>query len=233
MSGYNILIIDDEKEIVELAEIYLINEGYGVFKAYNGSDGLEKLDNEEVHLVVLDIMMPGIDGLETCKMIRQKLNIPIIMLSAKSQDMDKILGLGMGADDYMGKPFNPMELIARVKSQLRRYLYLNGQNSIKPHDNLIRTKGLTINKKNHQVGVYGKVVNLTPTEYGILLLLSENAGTVFSAEEIFENVWKEKYFEANNTVMAHIWRLREKIEDNPREPKIIETVWGVGYKIEN
>lgn len=233
MNNYIILIIDDEKEIVELVEIYLLNEGYGVFKAYNGTDGLEILDHEKIHLVVLDIMMPGIDGLEACKMIRQKMNIPIIMLSAKAQDMDKILGLGIGADDYMGKPFNPMELIARIKSQLRRCLYFNEQYAMKPNDNLISIRGVTINKKNHQVTVYDKAVSLTPTEFEILLLLAGNAGTVFSAEEIFERVWKEKYFSANNTVMAHIWRLREKIEDNPKEPKIIETVWGVGYKIEN
>jgi DNA-binding response OmpR family regulator len=233
MSDYSVLIIDDEKEIVELVEIYLLNEGYQVFKANNGTEGLNILEHEKIHLVVLDVMMPGIDGLETCKIIRKKMNIPIIMLSAKSQDMDKILGLGIGADDYMGKPFNPMELIARIKSQLRRYFYLNEQYTAQPNDDLIGIRGLTINKKNHQVTVYDKAVNLTPTEFEILALLAGNTGRVFSSEEIFESIWKEKYYEANNTVMAHIWRLREKIEDNPKEPKIIETVWGVGYKIEN
>jgi two-component system response regulator VanR len=233
MSDYNILIIDDEQEIVELIEIYLRNEGYQVFKAFNGSEGLKILENNNIHLVVLDIMMPGIDGLETCKIIRQRLDIPIIMLSAKSQDMDKILGLGIGADDYMGKPFNPMELVARIKSQLRRYLYFNSQKVKKTDDNIINVRGLVINKNNHKVSIYDKEINLTPTEYEIILLLAENAGTVFSAEEIFERVWKEKYFEANNTVMVHIWRLREKVEENPKEPKLIETVWGVGYKIEN
>ncbi|MCX7711003.1 MAG: response regulator transcription factor [Clostridia bacterium] len=233
MESYNILVIDDVVEIIELIEIHLLSEGYGVYKAFNGPDGLKILESQKIHLVVLDIMMPGMDGLETCRLIRQKMNIPIIMLSAKSQDMDKILGLGMGADDYMIKPFNPMELVARVKSQLRRYLYLNTQKSQMFDENTISIKSLLINKKNHQVSVYDKEVSLTPTEYEILLLLASNPGTVFSTEEIFERVWKEKYFEANNTVMVHIWRLREKIEENPKEPKVIETIWGVGYKIEN
>jgi len=233
MNDYHILIIDDEKEIVELMEIYLMNEGYQVHKAFNGLDGLNILKSQEIHLVILDIMMPEIDGLEICRLIRQTMNIPIIMLSAKSQDMDKILGLGTGADDYMTKPFNPMELIARVKSQMRRYILFNSQSGRKPEAHMIRVKDLVINKKNHQVNAGESELNLTPTEYEILLLLAENSGTVFSAEEIFERVWKEKFLEANNTVMVHIWRLREKIEENPKEPKIIETVWGVGYKIED
>lgn len=233
MNNYNILLIDDAVEIIELIEIYLSNEGYHVYKALNGIDGLKILEERSIQLVVLDIMMPGIDGLETCKKIRQKMNIPIIMLSSKSQDMDKILGLGIGADDYMAKPFNPMELIARIKSQLRRYLYFNTQNEHKTDENIVSIKGLAINKKNHLVTVYDKEINLTPTEYEILILLAGNLGTVFSAEEIFEKVWKEKYYESNNTVMVHIWRLREKVEENPKEPKLIETVWGVGYKIEN
>ena len=233
MDDYSILVIDDVEEIIELIEVYLLNEGYRVFKAANGPDGLEILETQKIHLIILDIMMPGVDGLETCRKIRQKMSIPIIMLSAKSQDMDKILGLGIGADDYMVKPFNPMELVARVKSQLRRYLYFNTQTNRNFDVDLIKIKGLVINKRNHLVSVYGKVISLTPTEYGILLLLSSSPGTVFSAEKIFEIVWKEKYFEANNTVMVHIWRLREKIEENPKEPKFIETVWGVGYKIEN
>jgi two-component system, OmpR family, response regulator VanR len=233
MEPYNILVIDDEMEIVELIEIYLVNEGYQVFKAFNGNDGIQILETTTIHLVVLDIMMPGIDGLATCRKIRQFNNIPIIMLSAKTQDMDKILGLGTGADDYMIKPFNPMELIARVKSQLRRYIYFDKQNIIKTDDSILNIKGLVINKKNHMVLIYGKEINLTPTEFDILVLLAGNAGTVFNTEEIFEKVWKEKYFESNNTVMVHIWRLREKIEENPKVPKIIETVWGVGYKIEN
>ncbi len=232
MDCYNILIIDDTVEIIELIEIYLQNEGYRVYKALNGPEGLKILETEKLHLVILDIMLPGLDGMEVCRRIRQKLNIPIIMLSAKSQDMDKILGLGMGADDYMVKPFNPMELIARIKSQLRRYIYFNTQVDRHTDDSVIEIKGLVLNRKNHSVTVYGSEVNLTPTEYEILLLLASNPGTVFSAEQIFERVWKEKYFESNNTVMVHMWRLREKIEENPKEPKLIETVWGVGYKIE-
>ncbi len=230
---HNILIIDDEKEIVELIEIYLHNEGYQVFEAFDGQDGLDILKKEKIHLVVLDIMMPDIDGLETCRRIRRLMNIPIIMLSAKSQDIDIILGLGTGADDYMVKPFNPMELVARIKSQLRRYFYFNEQNLIKPDHNLIRIKNIVINKKNHKVTLYDKEISLTPTEFEILLLLAGSPGEVFSAEEIFGIIWKEKYFQANNTVMVHIWRLREKIEENPKEPQIIETVWGVGYKIES
>ena len=229
----NILIIDDEVEILELIEIYLTIEGYGVYKAENGLAGLKILDENDIHLVILDIMMPGINGLETCRKIREDYNIPVIMLSSKSQDTDKILGLGIGADDYMVKPFNPMELVARVKSQLRRYLYLNTQNRNQSEKHIIRIKGLVIDTRNHLVRHYNRKINLTPTEFEILLLLASNPDTVFSAEEIFERVWKEKYFESNNTVMVHIWRLREKIEENPKEPKLIETVWGVGYKIEN
>lgn len=232
MNDYNILIIDDTVEITEMIEIYLKNEGYNVFTAHNGAEGLKILDNENIHLVVLDIMMPGMDGLETCRRIRQKLHIPVIMLSAKSEDMDKVLGLGIGADDYMTKPFNPMELVARIKSQIRRYLYFNNQNNRQDDENLIKVRGVTINRRNHSVKKYDNDVSLTPTEYEILLLLADNPGKVFNTEEIFEKVWKEKYYEANNTVMVHIWRLREKIEDDPKNPKLIETVWGVGYKIE-
>lgn len=229
---FNVLIIDDEAEIVELMEVYLVNEGYKVFKAYNGSDGINLIYEEKIHLVILDIMMPGIDGYQVCMKIRKDYNIPIIMLSAKSQDMDKIQGLSIGADDYMVKPFNPMELIARVKSQIRRYVFLNEKKDETNDINIIEVKDITINKNNHKVSQLGKDLKLTPIEYDILLLLANNLGKVFSAEEIFKEVWKEKYFEGNNTVMVHMWRLREKIEENPKEPKIIETVWGVGYKIE-
>ncbi|MGN2370806.1 response regulator transcription factor [Clostridium cagae] len=229
---FNVLIIDDEVEIVELIEVYLVNEGYKVFKAYNGSDGINIINEEKIHLVVLDVMMPGIDGFQVCMKIRKDYNIPIIMLSAKSQDVDKIQGLSTGADDYMIKPFNPMELIARVKSQIRRYVFLNEKSNKSNDIDIIEFKDITINKKNHKVLFLGKELKLTPIEYEILLLLANNLGTVFSAENIFKEVWKEKYFEGNNTVMVHIWRLREKIEENPKEPKIIETVWGVGYKIE-
>ncbi|MBN1051762.1 DNA-binding response regulator [Clostridium botulinum] len=229
---FNVLIIDDEVEIVELIEVYLVNEGYKVFKAYNGSDGINIINEKKIHLVVLDVMMPGIDGFQVCMKIRKDYNIPIIMLSAKSQDVDKIQGLPTGADDYMIKPFNPMELIARVKSQIRRYVFLNEKSNKSNDIDIIEFKDITINKKNHKVLFLGKELKLTPIEYEILLLLANNLGTVFSAEDIFKEVWKEKYFEGNNTVMVHIWRLREKIEENPKEPKIIETVWGVGYKIE-
>ncbi|NFK76473.1 response regulator transcription factor [Clostridium botulinum] len=224
--------MDDEVEIVELIEVYLVNEGYKVFKAYNGSDGINIINEEKIHVVVLDVMMPGIDGFQVCMKIRKDYNIPIIMLSAKSQDVDKIQGLSTGADDYMIKPFNPMELIARVKSQIRRYVFLNEKSNKSNDIDIIEFKDITINKKNHKVLFLGKELKLTPIEYEILLLLANNLGTVFSAEDIFKEVWKEKYFEGNNTVMVHIWRLREKIEENPKEPKIIETVWGVGYKIE-
>lgn len=229
---FNVLIIDDEVEIVELMEVYLVNEGYKVFKAYNGSDGINIINEQKIHLVILDIMMPGIDGFQVCMKIRKDYNIPIIMLSAKSQDMDKIQGLSIGADDYMVKPFNSMELIARVKSQIRRYVFLNEKRDETNDINIIEVKDITINKNNHKVSQLGKDLKLTPIEYDILLLLANNLGRVFSAEEIFKEVWKEKYFEGNNTVMVHMWRLREKIEENPKEPKIIETVWGVGYKIE-
>ncbi|OKP98135.1 response regulator transcription factor [Paenibacillus sp. P46E] len=232
MKQYSILIIDDEQEIVELIEIYLVNEGYRVLTAFDGTEGLNILNHQKIDLVVLDIMMPGIDGMETCRRIRQTMNLPIIMLSAKSQDMDKILGLGLGADDYLSKPFNPMELIARIKSQLRRYIILNVPSQQKNEDSVIHIKGLVINKNNHSVSTDHHEINLTPTEYEILLLLASSPGTVFSAEQIFEAIWKEKYYESNNTIMVHIWRLREKVEKTPKTPHIIETVWGVGYKIE-
>lgn len=233
MDKYNILIIDDEIEIVNLIKIYLKNEGYNVYEGLNGEEGLDILSHEQIHLVILDIMMPGTDGLQICRKIRETNNIPIIMVSAKSQDMDKILGLGTGADDYLAKPFNPMELLARVKSQLRRFFYLGNHIQAKANENIVEICGLSINKESHTVSLLGNMVNLTPTEYELLLLLASNPGKVFNAEAIFESVWKEKYYEANNTVMVHIWRLREKIEVNPKEPKIIKTVWGVGYKIED
>lgn len=226
------MIVDDEEEILELMEVYMRNDGYKVFKATNGAEALKIIDREKIHVVILDIMMPGIDGLQVCIEIRKKYNIPIIMLSAKSQDMDKINGLAMGSDDYMVKPFNPMELLARVKAQIRRCVYLN--ENIKQHEeeDIVQIKGISINKRNHKVHLYGNEIKLTPIEYEILLLLASEEGKIFNSEEIFKAIWKEKYFEGNNTVMVHIWRLREKIEENPKEPKIVETVWGVGYKIE-
>ena len=233
MSEISILVVDDEKEIADLVEIYLVSDGYKVFKADNAQKGLELLEKESVQLVLLDIMMPGMDGLEMCKRIRETNNIPIIMLSARSTDLDKILGLGTGADDYVVKPFNPLELTARVKSQLRRYTQLNPNSTAKEEDkNEISIKGLVINKDNHKVMVYGEEIKLTPIEFDILYLLASNPGKVFSTDEIFEKVWNEKVYEANNTVMVHIRRLRGKMKEDTRQNKIITTVWGVGYKIE-
>lgn len=229
---FNVLIVDDEVEIIELMEVYLLNNGYKVFKAENGIDALNIINKEEIHLVILDIMMPGIDGLQVCIKIRKDYNIPIIMVSAKGQEMDKIQGLSTGADDYMVKPFSTMELLARVKAQIRRYVYLNENHKTIDNKDIIEIKDLTINKRNHKVHLFGTELKLTPKEYEILVLLASNSGKVFSAEDIFREIWKEKYFEGNNTVMVHIWRLREKLEYNPKEPKIVETVWGVGYKIE-
>ena len=233
MAETSILVVDDEQEIADLVEIYLVSDGYKVFKANNAQEGLEILDKEDIQLCLLDIMMPGMNGLEMCKKIRETNNIPIIVLSAKSTDLDKILGLGTGADDYVVKPFNPLELTARVKSQLRRYTQFNPNSTV--HEtvkNEISIRGLTINKDNHKVTVYGEEVKLTPIEFDILYLLASNPGKVFSTDEIFEKVWNEKVYEANNTVMVHIRRLRGKMKEDERQDKIITTVWGVGYKIE-
>ena len=233
MAETNILVVDDEQEIADLVEIYLVSDGYKVFKASNAQDGLDILNKEDIHLCLLDIMMPGMNGLEMCKKIRETNNIPIIMLSAKSTDLDKILGLGTGADDYVVKPFNPLELTARVKSQLRRYTQLNPNSNV--HEtvkNEISIRGLTINKDNHKVTVYDEEVKLTPIEFDILYLLASNPGKVFSTDEICEKVWNETVYEANNTVMVHIRRLRGKMKEDERQDKIITTVWGVGYKIE-
>ena len=232
MQETKILVVDDEKEIADLIEIYLVSDGYKVYKAYNAADGLDILAKEDIKLVLLDIMMPGMDGLAMCRKIRETSNIPIIILSAKSTDLDKILGLGTGADDYVTKPFNPLELVARVKSQLRRFTQLNpGSDKGKPETE-IQIRGLVINKENHKVVVYGEEVKLTPIEFDILYLLASNPGRVFSTDEIFERVWNEKVYEANNTVMVHIRRLRGKMKEDTRTEKIITTVWGVGYKIE-
>ena len=233
MAETSILIVDDEQEIADLVEIYLVSDGYRVFKAGSAQEGLDILEKEDIHLVLLDIMMPGMTGLEMCKKIRETNNIPIIMISAKSTDLDKILGLGTGADDYVAKPFNPLEVSARVKSQLRRYTQLNPNSNV--HENVKNEnsiRGLTINKDNHKVTVYDEEVKLTPIEFDILYLLASNPGKVFSTDEIFEKVWNEKVYEANNTVMVHIRRLRGKMKEDERQDKIITTVWGVGYKIE-
>ena len=233
MPDINILVVDDEKEIADLVEIYLVSDGYKVFKAQDAEEGLRILDEETIHLVLLDIMMPGTDGIQMCRKIRETSNIPIIMLSAKSSDLDKIMGLGTGADDYVTKPFNPLELTARVKSQLRRYTQLNPNNSLGEKDaNEITIRGMTINKDNHKVTIDGEEIKLTPIEFDILYLLSSNQGKVFTTDEIFEKVWNEKVYEANNTVMVHIRRLRGKMKEDQRQDKLITTVWGVGYKIE-
>ena len=229
---YNILVCDDEKDIVSALTIYLQAEGYQVFGASNGLQALETLRHEQIHLVLLDIMMPGMNGLEMCRKIRTKSNIPIIMLSAKSTDLDKIVGLTGGADDYVTKPFNPLELTARVKSQLRRYTQLNPNAADQFASSEITIRDLTINKDNHRVLVDGEEIKLTPIEFEILFLLASHPGKVFSTDEIFEKVWDEKVYEANNTVMVHIRRLRGKLREESRENKIISTVWGIGYKIE-
>ena len=228
-----IYVADDEKNICFLIENFLEKEGYEVECFGDGESLLEAFEKKAPDLCILDIMMPGMDGLEMCRKIRETNNIPIIMLSAKSTDLDKILGLGTGADDYVVKPFNPLELTARVKSQLRRYTQLNPNSSTgKAAKNEISIRGLSINKDNHKVVVYGEEIKLTPIEFDILYLLASNPGRVFSTDEIFEKVWNEKVYEANNTVMVHIRRLRGKMKEDTRQDKIITTVWGVGYKIE-
>jgi hypothetical protein len=210
----------------------LVSDGYKVFKAYNAEEGLQILSQEEIHLVLLDVMMPGMNGLEMCRKIRESSNIPVIMLSAKSEDLDKIVGLTGGADDYVTKPFNPLELTARVKSQLRRYTQLNPNAGPNYVNNEIHIRNMLINKDNHKVLIDDEDIKLTPIEFDILFLLASHPGKVFSTDEIFEKVWNEKVYEANNTVMVHIRRLRGKMKEDQREDKIITTVWGVGYKIE-
>ncbi|WP_455539225.1 response regulator transcription factor [Terrisporobacter sp.] len=226
-----ILVVDDEEEIRNLLEIYLSNEGYKVIKASNGKEAIEIIDNEDIQLVVLDVMMPKMNGMEVCKKIREKLNIPIIMLSAKSEDMDKIQGLMTGADDYISKPFNPLEFVVRVKALLRRAYYFNSKPE-NTRDNIITIDSLKIDIVNHIVTVDDKEIQLTSREFDILYLLANNRGQVFSTEDIFSKVWKEKYYQSNNTVMVHMSRIREKIEKYMNGNKLIKTVWGVGYKIE-
>lgn len=232
MDEINILVVDDDKDIADLVEIHLISDGYHIFKANNAKDGLEIMEKEDIKLAILDIMMPEIDGLTMCRIIRETSTIPIIMLSAKTSDLDKIVGLSTGADDYVIKPFNPLELTARVKSQLRRYTTFNPDSHIEKWENEIQVKHITINKDSHKVISGDKEVKLTPIEFDILYLLATNLGKVFSTEEIFERVWNEKIYEVNNTVMVHIRRIREKIEVNGGKEQIIKTVWGVGYKID-
>lgn len=227
---HRILIIDDEKDITHLMKKCFEEAGYETAVAYNGADGLKLLEQNAFSLVILDIMMPGMNGYEVCEKIREHNNLPIIMVSAMGQNEDKIKGLMTGSDDYIVKPFCMEELLARVNSQIRRFTYFN--QGVSKISSQIEIKGLTINEEQHKVLLYGEEIKLTPTEYNILLLLAKHPGKVYSSEEIYRELWAEKYFEGNNTVMAHMWRLREKIETDPKEPQIIETVWGVGYKID-
>mgnify|MGYP003293984240 CR=1 FL=1 len=230
-----ILIVDDEKEIADLIEVYLKNDGYTVYKAYNGTEALRYIENVEIDLAILDVMLPDIDGFRICQKIREKYFYPIIMLTAKVEDSDKIMGLTIGADDYITKPFNPLEVVARVKTQLRRYVRYNNAAYDEEKNTPITEydiKGLVINKNTQKCLLYGAEITLTPIEFSILWYLCENRGMVISSEELFENVWGEKFLDNNNTVMAHIGRLREKLKEPARKPKFIKTVWGVGYTIE-
>lgn len=227
----NILVCDDDKEIVRAIGIYLKNEGYRVLEAYDGIEALDILRKEEIHLIIMDIMMPRMDGMQATVRIREEKNIPIIMLSAKSEDYDKIGGLGAGADDYVTKPFNPMELIARVKSQLRRYTTLGSMNQPR-NEKTFQSGGLILNDDTKEVTVDGTEVRLTPTEYRILALLTANAGRVYTIYQIYDAVWEEPAFNPENTVAVHIRHIREKIEINPKEPHYLKVVWGTGYKIE-
>lgn len=226
-----ILVCDDDKEIVEAIEIYLTQEGFEVSKAYDGEEAIRKLKTEQIDLLVMDVMMPKLDGIRATLRIREQHNIPIIILSAKSEDADKILGLNIGADDYVTKPFNPLELVARVKSQIRRYTRLGS--TAKAETGAVYTTGeLSINDELKEVTVDGEPVKLTPIEYNILLLLVKNQGRVFSIEQIYESIWKEEALGADNTVAVHIRHIREKIEINPKEPRYLKVIWGVGYKVE-
>ena len=226
----NILVCDDDREIAGAIEIYLRNEGYTVFKAFDGVQALDICRKENIHLIIMDVMMPKMDGIQATMRLREEKNIPIIMLSAKSEDYDKITGLNVGADDYMTKPFNPLELIARVKSQLRRYTRLGAMEG--KSDSVFATGGLVVDDERKTVTVDGEEVVLTPTEYGILKMLVREPGKVFSIEQIYEEVWNEPSYNSENTVAVHIRRIREKIEINPKNPRYLKVVWGIGYKIE-
>lgn len=227
----NILVCDDDREIARAIGIYLANEGFTVLKAYDGNQALQILEEEEIHLIIMDIMMPGMDGLQATTRIRETRNIPIIMLSAKSEDYDKINGLNLGADDYMTKPFHPMELVARVRSHLRRYVELGSLPS-EPEEGILRIAGLEIDDRRKAVSVDGKPVSLTPKEYGILKLLADHPGQVFSIKQIYEQVWNEPAFHPENTVAVHIRHIREKIEIDPKKPDYLKVVWGIGYRLE-
>ena len=229
---YNILVVDDDREIVKAIEIYLTKEGYHILKAYDGEEALKVIKENEIHLVILDIMMPNKDGIETLEEIRKTKTIPVIMLSAKSEDYDKIEGLNTGADDYVTKPFNPLELIARVNSCIRRYVNFGNLNS-QEQKKALKTGGLEIYDETKQVIADGKEIKLTATEYNILKFLLENKGKVYSISQIYENVWNEESYGAENIIAVHIRHIREKIEINPKEPKYLKVIWGIGYKVEN
>lgn len=229
----SILIVDDEREIADLLELYLVNDGYKVHKFYNGVNALACVKETRLDMAILDVMLPDIDGFHLCKEIRKTYLFPIIMLTAKVEAADKIMGLTLGSDDYITKPFNPLEVVARVKTQLRRYLKYDGS-AIKQNEQVeeFDIKGLIINKESHKCSLYREEIALTPIEFAVLWYLCENRGKVVSSEELFEAVWKEKYLDNNNTIMAHIGRLREKLHEPARNPKVVKTVWGVGYTIE-
>lgn len=229
---YNILVCDDEREIVNAIEIYLSKEGYQILKAYNGKEALDILEKSRVHLVILDIMMPEMDGMTVASKIRESKSVPIIMLSAKSEDYDKVAGLNNGADDYITKPFNPIELIARVNSQIRRYTSFDSLKTNEKDGTIYKTGDLIINDDTKQVLVEGKEIKLTPTEYNILKFLTKNKGKVYSINQIYENVWEDEAYGAENIIAVHIRHIREKIEINSKEPKYLKVIWGIGYKME-
>ncbi len=228
---YNILICDDDRDIVSALEIYLTSEGYRTFKAYNGLEALAAVEREDIQLILMDVMMPGMDGIRTTARLRERCNVPIILLTAKSEDSDKVLGLNIGADDYITKPFNPIEVIARVKSQLRRYTTLGGQARAE-EQGVLRNGGIAVDDAAKSVTVDGELVSLTPIEYNILLLLMKNPGRVFSTGQIYELVWNDPAVGSENTVAVHIRHLREKIEIDPADPRYLKVVWGLGYKME-
>ncbi|OME64364.1 DNA-binding response regulator [Paenibacillus odorifer] len=232
MKRKTILLVDDEKEIVELLSIYLCNEGYRLLKAYDGMEALACLQKEEVDLIILDVMMPKMDGLAACMKIREERKMPIIILSAKNTDMDKISGLSIGADDYVGKPFNPLEIVARVKSQLRRYHAFNKDSNSLGNDSKLSFEDLTIDTSKHEVHIDQQKIKLTPREFSILELLARHQGQVLSLEQIYDKVWNEPFLDGGNTVMVHIRNLRDKIEVDSKRPRYIQTVWGVGYKLD-
>lgn len=231
----NILVVDDDREIVDAIEFYLRPDNFNVLKAYDGLEALDILIENDIKLIIMDVMMPNLDGLKTTLKIREKRNIPIILLSAKSEDMDKIIGLNMGADDYITKPFNPLELTARVKSQLRRYINLgdfSNTNNSNDTNYILKSGGLELNTDTKIVSLDGEEIKMTPLEYKILTLLMSRKGKIFSSHEIYENVWNEDAYSCERTIAVHIRRIREKIEINPKEPKYLKVVWGIGYKME-